>query len=81
MEHIRAALDAALGQGGLSLTTVDPGSLDSVREFEVGRLQEATRRLQAEMSDLRAAGVIDAKGQRVNRGVPADMKEGTGCDL
>lgn len=79
--RIRAALDAALGQGGLSLATVDPASLDSVRRFEAWRLQEAERRLREAMSDLRAAEVIDAKGRRVNRGIPEDMKEGTGCDL
>lgn len=81
VERIRAALDAALGEGGASLATVNPGRLDSVRRFEAGRLQEAARRLRAEMTDLRAAEVIDAKGRRVNQGIPEDMKEGTGCDL
>ena len=63
------------------LASVDPENLDRVRRFEAGRQQEAGQRLQAEMSDLRAAGAIDAKGQRVKQGIPKDMKEGTGCDL
>jgi hypothetical protein len=81
VERIRAALDAVLGQGGPSLATVDPGSLDSIRGFERARLQDAGRRLRAALSDLRAAGAIDAQGRRINRGIPEDMKEGTDCDL
>jgi len=81
LERIQETLDAALTRGQLSLATVNPESLESVRGFEVGRLREAGRRLRAEMKDLRAAGAIDGQGQRVRRGTPEDMKEGTGCDL
>ena len=81
LQRIQETLDAALPRGELSLATVDSESLESVRGFEGGRLREAGRRLRAEMKDLRAVGIIDAKGQRVKRGIPKDMKEGTDCDL
>ncbi len=81
LKVIQETLDAALAQGELSLATVDPESLGSIRRFEAGRLREAGRRLRAEMNDLREAGVIDAKGRRIKRGVPQDMREGSDCDL
>jgi hypothetical protein len=81
LQRIQETLDAALPRGELSLATVDPESLESVRDFEGGRLREAGRRLRAEVKELRAVGAIDAKGQRVKRGIPEDMKEGTDCDL
>ena len=81
LRRIRETLDAAIAQGELSLATVDPESLESVRRFEAGRLREARRRLRNEMNDLRAAGVIDATGRRVKSGVPPDMRESRDCDL
>ena len=81
LKRLEETLDTALAQGELSLATVDPESLGSVRRFEAGRLREAGRRLRAEMNDLRGAGVIDAKGRRVKSGVPQDMREGSDCDL
>jgi hypothetical protein len=81
LERIQRTLDAALAQGALSLSTVDPENLDSVRRFEAARLRDAGRRLRAEMKVLRAAGAIDAAGRRVKRGLPSDMREGTDCDL
>jgi len=81
LQRIQETLDAALPRGELSLASVDAESLESVRGFEGRRLREAGRRLRAEMKDLRAVGAIDAKGQRVKRGIPEDMKEGTDCDL
>ena len=81
LERLQRTLDAALANGELSLTTVDPEKLESVRRFEAGRLRDARRRLQAEMKSLRAAGFVDANGRRSRRGVPQDMREGAGCDL
>jgi hypothetical protein len=37
--------------------------------------------LDREMARLRALGVIDDRGQRVRKELPADMQEGSGCDL
>jgi len=79
--RLQRTLDAALAGGEITLATVDPDNLDSVRRFEHGRLREAGRRLKGEMKSLRAAGVIDAKGGRVRKDVPPDMREGTDCDL
>ena len=81
LDRIQEALAAALAQGELSLASVDPESLESVRRFEAGRLRKAERHLRTEMNDLRAAGIIDARGRRVKNGVPQDMREGTDCDL
>lgn len=81
LDRIQKTLDAALAQGALSLSTIDPENLESVRGFEAARLRDAGRRLRAEMKALRAAGAIDATGRRVKRGLPPDMREGTDCDL
>jgi len=81
LERLQQTLDAALANGELTLTTVDPEELESLRRFEANRLREAGRRLQAEMKSLRAARVVDAKGRRVRKNVPQDMREGAGCDV
>jgi hypothetical protein len=38
-------------------------------------------RLDAEMARLKTLGVIDDRGARVQKDLPADMQEGSGCDL
>jgi len=78
LERLQQTLDTALANGELTLKTVDP---ESLRGFEAHRLREAGRRLQAEMKSLRVARVVDAKGRRVRKNVPQDMREGAGCDL
>lgn len=81
LDRLQQTLDAAVAGGELTLATVDPENLDSLRRFEDGRLREAGRRLKVEMKSLRAGGVVDARGRRVRKDVPPDMREGTDCDL
>ena len=81
LDRLQKTLDAALASGELTLATVDAEKLESVRRFESSRIREAGRRLHAEMESFKTEGVVDAKGRRVRKDVPQDMREGAGCDL
>lgn len=81
LDRLQKTLDAALSSGELALATVDAEKLESVRRFEASRIREAGRRLQAEMESLKTEGLVDAKGRRIRKDVPQDMREGAGCDL
>lgn len=81
LERLQQTVADALAKGELSLATVDAEQIESVRRFEASRLHGAGRRLRAEMTGLKAAGVVDAKLRRVREHVPEDMHEGADCDL
>ena len=53
-------------------------SIDAEFDRRDAKLQA---RVDAEIAQLKTLGVIDDRGQRVRKNLPADMQEGSGCDL
>lgn len=81
LDRLQKTPAAALASVDLTLSTIDAEKLENVRRFEAGRIRAAGRRVQAEMESLKAEGVVDARGRRIRKDVPQDMREGAGCDL
>ena len=44
-------------------------------------LKQAGVNIRAAVADLMARGIIDAEGNRIRQDLPADMREGSGCDF
>jgi hypothetical protein len=56
----------------------NPEELNRLREEELDRAEE---RIHEAVRRLRELGVIDEHGRRVNRELPADMREGSDTDF
>ena len=58
--------------------------VDDDAEMELFRKQEerkAGERVREAVRRLREQGIIDARGRRIRKDLPPDMREGSECDL
>jgi hypothetical protein len=58
--------------------------VDNDAEMELFRKQEerkAGERVREAVRRLREQGIIDARGRRIRKDLPPDMREGSECDL
>ena len=77
-----AEVETALAQRGMTLAEIDAENAEELTQYyEAGRLRRATVLINQEMKTLRALGLVDKRGNRVKKEIPADMREGSTCDL
>lgn len=75
---MKANINERNGSGsldGLTLANVDLSDRELVAQIRERDLQAADLRIKEEVRRLQDLGVIDARGRRLNRELPADMKE------
>ena len=60
---------------GLTLANVDLSDRELVAKIRERDLQAADQRIKEAVRRLQDLGVIDARGRRLNRELPPDMKE------
>ena len=74
----KATINERNGAGslnGLTLANIDLSDRELVAKIRDRDLQAADLRIKVEVRRLQGLGVIDARGRRLNRELPPDMKE------
>jgi len=61
--------------------SVDVDDTDSLRQLEEREELEAEVRIRNAVQEFEKAGVIDSSGRRIRQDLPADMSEGSGCEV
>jgi len=65
----------------LTWANVDADDDAEMKEFRRQEELKARKRAQAAVKRLRDQGIMDARGQRVRKDVPVDMRGDSECDL
>ncbi len=81
---MKASINERNGSGcldGLTLANVDLSDRELVAQIRERDLRAADLRIKEEVRRLQALGIIDARGRRLNRELPADMKEESSTDF
>ena len=62
----------------VATTAIEVATLRALNERQS---TEGLARLQDELDEMRAKGIIDGKGNRVRKDLPAEMLQGAACDV
>lgn len=65
----------------LTLAHIDPNDERQMDAWDAQEEALADERVRAAVADLKARGILDAQGRRVNKDLPPDMREGSKTDL
>lgn len=61
----------------LSLADIDPGDERQMKAWYEQQDVLAGERVRAAVADLKARGILDAQGRRINKELPPDMRDGS----
>ena len=65
----------------LTWANVDVDDDGEMNEFRREEERKARKRAQESVRRLQEQGIMDAHGRRIRKGLPADMREDSECDL
>lgn len=67
--------------GLLSLADIDPGDERQMKAWYEQQDALAGERVRAAVANLKARGILDAQGRRINKDLPPDMRDDSNTDL
>lgn len=65
----------------LNWATVDTDDEEEMSRFEEQELEKAGQRIKKAAQELQDLGIVDEKGRRVKKELPADMQPGSEADV